>query len=160
MANLASVFGGNGFNPDDVVETSGDFPVIPKGDYRVVIEASEINPTKNGTGQMLMLKVVLEDNKRIIFDNLCVVHTNAVAQNIAQTKLKQITTSLGLKQVNDSSQLHDKPLIAHVDVELDKYRMEQAGTGEKIFRNNIKSYSPVSNAAPVDTSEMSEDVPF
>jgi hypothetical protein len=158
MANLSSVLGG-AFDPSTVVATQTEFSVIPKGDYVVTITASEINPTKNGNGQMLALKVTLENN-RSIFDNLCIVHSSVVAQNIAQTKLKQITESLGLKRVTDSSQLHDKPLVAHVTVELDKYQTEQKG--EKTYRNNISGYSPVSKVAanPVDTSEMSEDVPF
>ena len=162
--NLAAIMGG-AFNPENVAETNApEFTVLPKGDYRVIIEASEIKPTKAGNGQILTLRLKVFDetsqyNGRTLFDMLCVVHTSQVAQNIAQTKLKHIAESLKLKQVSDSTQLHDKPLIAHIQVEKDAYMTEQKG--ETMYRNNVKSYAPVQQSAPVLPGDtMSDDVPF
>lgn len=144
MANLASLFNNQPFKPNDVEEL--DFSPVPKGDYVILITESEIGMTKNGQGTLLTLKLVVQDGKykgRTVFENLCVQHSNEIAQRIAQIRLKQICDAVGVGQLVDSNQIHDKPLIAQIDMELDQYAMDKRGDGEKVYRNVIKGYGPV-----------------
>lgn len=163
MSNLSAIFGENGFNPDAVIETDApSFEVLPKGDYRIKVEASEVKPTKANNGTLLILKLVVDDidskfNNRVVFDQIVVQHTSTVAQGIGQTKLKHLTQALGLKAVSDTSQLHSQPVIAQIVVEKDDYMTSQKG--EQCFRNNVKSYAPIK--AQVGNADIaSEDIPF
>lgn len=163
MANLSSLFGNEGFKPEEVEDVLLDFEPLPKGQYRVQIVESEVLPTKSGTGTNLTLKLVVQDGKfknRVLFDNLCVVNENAKAQGISQTKLKQAIQSLGVKSLKDSSQLHNKDLMASIIVEKDDYKTKQQGNGEDVFRNNIRSYAPVKAAETVGADDFDEDAPF
>lgn len=149
MANLASLFGNKAFNPEDVEEVNIYFSPLPKGEYLIHITESEISENKSGTGSNLTLKLVVQDGKhsnRVLFDTLCVVHQNATAQAIAQTRLKQICEALKIGALKDTNQLHDKPLVVNLDVEKDKYRSEQTGQDE--FRNAIKGYRAAKKATP------------
>jgi hypothetical protein len=169
--NLSSLFGNVAFNPETVVPMEGGFNPIPKGTYQVLITESEIAPNKKGTGTNLTLKVVIQDGKyinRIVFDNLCVQHQNAVAQGIAQTKLAQICKALAIAELTDTSQLHDYLMSANVEVDFDEYGTNKQNNGEKVYRNSIKSYQAISGAVPGKVSpapvandfEYSNDVPF
>ena len=162
MANLSSLFG-TPFKPADVEEVNIDFSPLPKGEYPVHITESEIAENSRGTGTNLTLKLVVQDGKfknRVIFDNLCVQHTNQTAQAIAQTRLKQICESLKVSALKDTIQLHDKLLVVSVDVERDKYRSEQTGNEE--WRNQIKGYRSAKQAVkepePADVAE--DDIPW
>lgn len=164
MANLSVLFGNSAFKPADVEAVNTDFTPLPKGSYPIHITESEVRPTKAGDGSILGLKIVVQDGKysrRVLFDNLCVQHSNTTAQAIAQTRLKQICESLKITQLKDSSQLHNKELMVALDVELDKYATERSGGSELVYRNAIKGYAPVvvnkEANAPVDDFE---DVPF
>jgi hypothetical protein len=162
MANLAALFGNKAFNPLDVEELEVGFAPVPKGIYSIIIVESELTPNKNGTGTNLTLKLIIQEGKakgRTLFDTLCVVHKNEIAQRIAQTRMKQICTALGIGQVNDTSQFHDKPLSVSIDVELDEYSTNKRNDGEKVYRNIIKAYegSPVK---PVLATALDEDMPF
>lgn len=163
MANLSSLFGNKAFNPADVEEVSSDFSPLPKGQYLINITESEIVPNSKGTGSNLTLKLVVQDGKhrnRIVFDNLCVQHSNATAQAIAQTRLKQICEAVGLKKLTDTSQFHDKDLLVNVDVEFDEYQTNKHNNGEKYYRNSIKGYAPAKAAVTADGDVESEDIPF
>jgi len=159
MANLQSLFG-NAFNPAAVEEVNTDFSPLPKGEYLVQISDSEIAQNKSNTGTNLTLKLVVQDGKyknRIVFENLCVVHQNATAQGIAQSRLKQICEALKVKALKDTSQLHDKNLVVSVDVEKDKYKSDMTGQDE--WRNSIKGYraAKVQQAAVVE--ELATETP-
>lgn len=162
MANLSTLFGGKTFKPAEVEEVNTDFSPLPKGDYHVQITDSEIKPTSTGNGTLLTLKLMVQDGKfknRIVFENLCVQHTNATAQAIAQTRLKQICESLKLAQLKDSSQLHDKDLLVKLDVEFDDFQSKKNNT--ETYRNAIKGYSPfIGEPALADGDDFEDDVPF
>jgi hypothetical protein len=165
MANLSSLFGNTTFKPAEVEPLEMGFDPIPKGQYPIIITDSEIAPTKSGNGTMMTLKLVIQDGKfknRILFENLCVQHSNETAQRIAQTRLAQICQSLNISALKDSVQLHDKPLLINVDVELDKYQSDRQGS--TVYRNAIKGYAPAAPApkaaAPAVEEDILEDIPF
>ncbi len=164
MANLSSLFGNNAFKPAEVEEVEGGFDPVPKGQYTVQVTESEVMPNNLGTGTNLTLKLVIQDGKfknRVIFDNLCVVHKNATAQAIAQSKLKQICESVGIKALKDSSQLHDKNISVFIVVAKDDYKTEKQGVD--VFRNNIRSYASLKVTETLEDNEEAiadDDIPF
>ncbi len=162
MASLSALFGNKSFNPATV--EAMDFSPIPKGDYPITITESEIKPTINGKGTLLTLKLVItggKHNGRILFDNLCVQHSNEIAQRIAQTRLKQICDAVVIKSLTDSSQFHNKALRASIDLEIDDYQTNKRDDGEKVYRNTIKGYgSATPQAETVAPDDYEDDIPF
>jgi hypothetical protein len=84
----------------------------------VVITESEVKPNSKNTGQYLQLRMDVIDGKykgRVLFDRLNLWNQNPVAVEIAMKALKAIEVALGYTNgVNDSAELHNKPLTAKV----------------------------------------------
>lgn len=126
MANL------NGFDANQH-EPSG-FDVLPAGDYDVVIVASEMKPTKAGTGSFLYLKLQVLTGpyqNKPLFDRLNLDNPSATAVTIAKGTLSAICRAVGVMTPKDSAELHNKPLKATVRVTKD---------GEGNPSNEIKGY--------------------
>lgn len=125
------------------IDPNPRFDPLPAGDYNVIITESEIKPTRDGAGQYLQLKLEVQGGEfagRILFDRLNLWNNNRQAQEIAQRTLSQICHAVGQLQVNDSQELHYKPLVATV-----KIRQAQ---GNYDASNEIKGYK-ASAGAPV-----------
>jgi len=102
------------------VEPQGDSTPLPAGTYRIAIRESEMQPTRNGRGQYLLLEFeVLEGEHagRKLFDRLNLINDNPTAVEIAQRTLSAICHATGQMQVQDSVELHDIPMRAKVKVE-------------------------------------------
>ena len=123
------------------VEPLGSYEVLPPGKYLSQIVASEMRPTKDGSGQYLYLELdILEGaaRGRRLFDRLNLVNANAETVQIAQRTLSSICRAVGKLQVSNSEQLHLIPLIADVRV-----RPAKGMYGE----SNSMRYLPRSGAA-------------
>jgi hypothetical protein len=93
--------------------------VIPPGKYLVQIVNSEMKLTSTG-GELLWLEFDILDGEhkgRKLFDRLNLQNSNAQAVEIAQRALSAICHATGQMQVNDSQQLHYKPMVATVKVQ-------------------------------------------
>ena len=140
MANLGGTFDANEVEPQQA------FDVLPPADYKVQIVQSDMVTTKNGDGQYLWLEMDIIDGEyqgRKLWDRLNLMNPNQQAQDIAQKHLSAICHAVGQLSVQDSEELHFKPLIAKVKVEKRKDNDENA--------NRIGAYKPVSEqqtAAP------------
>ena len=127
------------------VEPMGTFDVLPPGKYVAHIIASEMRPTKDGTGQYLYLEIdILEGDARgrRLFDRLNLINGNPEAVQIAQRTLSSICRAVGKLQVSNSEQLHLIPLVADV-----KVRPPKGQYGES---NSIR-YLPCSGVATPQT---------
>ena len=137
MANL------QGFNAEEVEPAEGGFPVIPAGDYTVIITQSEMKPgSRDPSSQVLHLQLQVvggpnQNFKLRAFLNL--VNKNETAQKIGKGQLSAICRAVGVMTPNDSSELHNKPLTAVVTVQTD-------GDGNK--RNQVSGFKPQSQATP------------
>lgn len=146
----------NGFDASKVDPTP-KFETLPKGDYPVMIVDSEMKPTKKKDGQYLQLSIEVVDGPykgRMIFDRLNIVNQNAQAVEIAQRQLSQICHAVGVLAVRDSAELHNKPMIAHVDVEEGGPKPQNPdGTsgGKYSDKNAVKSYKPWAAGTPAPT---------
>lgn len=135
MSNLS------GFNAEEI-EPQGSFDPIPAGWYTVMIVASEMKPTKNGSGEYLQLRLDIIDGEyegRVLFDRLNLRNSNQTAVEIAQRQLSAICRAVGVMQPQDSSDLHDRPLRVKVSI-------RPAGNGHDAS-NEIKGYEALEGAA-------------
>jgi hypothetical protein len=128
-----------GFNAKEV-EPAGDFTPIPEGEYVAIITASEFKATKAAEesgkpedGQYLLLTLQLVDDPfagRTVFDRLNLVNKSDQAVEIAKKQLSSICRAIGRMTPEDSSQLHNIPLLV---------RLGQKTHEGKVY-NEVKSY--------------------
>lgn len=141
MANLA------GFDASQVPEQQ-EFSALPEGPYTVIATSSEMKPTKSGTGQYLQIVFEVLDGPqrgRKLWARMNLVNPNQTAVEIAQRELGALCRAVGVIKPNDSAELHNKPLIVEVSVEVDDRRRES---------NVIKKYLPAGpQAAPAPTGQ-------
>jgi hypothetical protein len=125
-----------GFDANQV-EPSSDFEPVPAGKYLAVITESEMKPNKAGTGSYLQLTFAIiegEHKGRFLWARLNLDNPNAVAVQIAKAELSAICRAVGVLAPNDSTDLHDLPLVIHVKCK------KRPDTGE--IANEVKGYSP------------------
>ena len=119
----------NGFNANDAPEPMS-FDPLPEGEYMATITGSEMKATKAGDGSYLSLEYTIIDGpyaNRKVWDNLNLDNPNAKAVTIAQGNLgaicKACAASSGNAQLetpNDSSELHDIPLLIKLAIKNDQ----------------------------------------
>ncbi|KAB1076684.1 DUF669 domain-containing protein [Methylobacterium soli] len=143
---------GNTFDPNEVPDDERSFEPMPAGDYNMQIVESDIAQTKAG-GDMLKLTLEVIDGpfaNRKVWDNLNIRNSNAVAQGIAQRALADICAATGTGPIEDSEDLHFKPLVVTLKIE--------PARGEYDARNAVKKYKarggqpPAAKAAPAQRS--------
>lgn len=125
----------NGFNAQNI-EPAAPRGTIPAGKYKAVITASEERPNKAMTGTILKFSLqVIEGPHQgaYVFDQLNVNNPSETAQEIAQRQLSAICRAVGVYTPEDSSDLHNKPLIVTVKVE----NSEKYGA-----QNKVAGYEP------------------
>ena len=139
MGNLS------GFDAKTVEPSS--FDVLPAGDYEICIVGSCMQMTKKGDGKYLSLELQVlggPHKGRKLFDNLNLMNPSPKAVEIAKGTLSAICRAVGVLTPNDSSELHDKPLRAAVDIEDD----QQFGR-----KNRVKGYKPLSGSLETATAK-------
>lgn len=110
----------NKANTENNNESMADRTPIPAGDYVAQIIKSEMKATKAKTGHYLSLhfKIIHGDHiNKLVFTNLNLDNPNAIAVEIAVKELNSICQALDLIGVEDSAELHDKPLVISVKIE-------------------------------------------
>lgn len=134
MANLA------GFDASQVPQQQ-DFSALPEGKYVVIAIASEEKPNSKGTGTYLQFTFeVLEGpcKGRRLWARLNLNNPSTSAKDIAQRELGAICRAVGIIKPNDSSEIHNKPILVTVKVEVDEVKKRE--------NNVITRYEAVSGA--------------
>lgn len=112
---------GAAFNPQDHDTTQSDFSPLPNGIFRLEVSASDVVPTKAGTGTILKLTYdVVEPEEfkgRRIFGNLNIENPNSTAQQIGQKELASLCRAVELSEIEDSESLHFITFTAKVGLE-------------------------------------------
>ena len=124
------------------VEPVKEFTLLPEGDYTLMITSSEIKTTKAGTGQYLALTIEVVDGAysgRKLWENINFDNPNPTAVKIAKQTLAGIMSALGLVSVNDTEELHDKPLVGKIKIK------QRKDTGA--MENVISSFKEASTGA-------------
>lgn len=117
------------------IEPLQPFSALPPGRYNAAIEDSEIKTTKAGTGEYLQLTFGVLDGEhagRKLWARLNIRNPNKTAEEIAARELAAVCLAVGLTRVNDSAELHNRPLGIEVGVEKNQQ------TGEDT--NRIRAY--------------------
>lgn len=99
------------------------FDTVPAGWYNVLVDESELKPTKNGDGAYLNVRYNILDGQfagRKLFSRINLKNANPVAQEIGFKQLSAIAHATGVLQVADSSQLHNIPIKVKVKIRKDK----------------------------------------
>ena len=140
----------NDFNAHDVDPNFG-FEAIPAGDYLAAITGSEMKPTKAGTGAYLELTFQILEGEyqgRLVWSRLNLDNPNAQAVQIARAELSAICRAVGVMTPQDSSELHDLPLVIKVRCR------KREDNGE--LTNEIKGYA---SRTLEKVKTVSEDMP-
>lgn len=116
----------SGFNANEVPEQQS-FDAIPEGAYVMIATASEFKPTKNGNGEYLQFTLEVLDGQykgRKCWVRLNLKNPNTTAVDIAQRELGALCRAVGVITPQDSAELHNKPFLATVKVEVDDKKRE------------------------------------
>ncbi len=98
------------------------FEVLPAGVYSVVATDSEVKPTKNGSGQVAQFTMQVVEGVhtgRKIFARFNIANQNPEAERIGQSQFSAFCHAAGVLQVNDTAQLHGRPVRAKVKIRKD-----------------------------------------
>lgn len=131
------------FNAQEVSPES-QFTPLPNGEYPVIITESEMKPTKAGDGEYLQLTLEVVEGQfkgRKMWDRLNLKNPNATAVEIAQRALSQICRAVNHLNLQDTVELHHKPLIAKVAV----------SSNNGYESNDVKEYKAYGGAATAPT---------
>jgi len=108
------------FNVQSVQPNIGRPDPVPEGWYNCVISESEVKPTKDNNGYYLELTFTILDGTykgQKFWDRLNIQNANQKAQEIAWGTLATIAIAVGINDhIQDSEELHNKPLKAKVKV--------------------------------------------
>lgn len=145
MANLGMNFDAN------AVEPSAPIELLQPGDYPAQIVQSEMKDTSKGDGgERLSLEFDIIDGPakgRKLWAGLNLKNANPKTVEIAQRELSAICHAVGKLNVNDSEELHFKPMLVTVKV--------VPATTERAAKNEIKGYKALSNKPPVQRTAAS-----
>lgn len=121
---------GLNFDARTVDPASAGASGLPVGDHPVIIESSEVKPTKEQDGGYLQLNLRAIDGPAKGLTGvwrLNLYNSSPKAVEIAYKQLSAICHCVGVYQVNDSSALHNKPFIAVVGPQSDPKYTEVKG---------------------------------
>lgn len=103
-----------------IEERSNNFGPLPAGDYEMMIVKSEHRATKKNDGHYLEFEMHVisgEHSGRRLWERLNLDNPNQKTVKIAEEMLAKLCMALGLDDVEDSEQLHDRPFIAEVGID-------------------------------------------
>lgn len=121
------------------------FSPIPAGVYVAQVVDSDLKPLKSGNGEGLSLTMEVLDGEcrgRKVFANLNIRHTNPEAQRIGQSQLSALCHAAGVIRLQDTTQLHNKPLRMRVKIR------KQEGYDD---RNEVSGFEPFAGSVPAVT---------
>lgn len=137
-----------------------EYALIPKGDYTAEITRSEIkdfhwqNSGASGQELSLMFKIIEgEYAGRVIFANPQL-SNNKFDSFVSQGRklLAQIAAACSIKQLSDSTQLHDKPLQIKLGIEVSKNPQYED-------KNIVQKVAPLAGGAPRPNFTAQPQVP-
>lgn len=125
------------------------FEPLPEGDYLMIVESSELKPTKAGTGSGINMKLQVIDGPckgRTMFWWLNYNNPNETAQRIGRSELASLCRAVNILNPKDTMELHNIPFRAHVVVTPAK---DGYDAGNKIKK--VESKSAAATAAAINT---------
>lgn len=130
------------FDASRVAPDEGRGDPVPPGWYVAAMEKSEMKPTKDGVNMMLACSFAILDGQykgRKFFFNFNLQHTNPQTVSIAYAQLSAVCHAVQLLQVNDSSELHGRPLKVKLKV--------RPAEGQYAAANDVEAFKHVQDPA-------------
>lgn len=140
------------FNASEVSTQQSGYEPRPAGDYTMQVVNSDMRTTKSGTGQYLWLEfdILSGPVRGKYFERLNLFNDNAKAVEIANRQLSAICNAVGLVSLQDSEQLHMKPMKVVLKVSESKDGSLQ--NNAKYLPLNATSAAAPAPAAPAAAS--------
>jgi hypothetical protein len=148
------------FDASKVETVENDYTPLPVGEYKAVITASEVCETKsNPDNKYLKFTFEVIDGKykgRKLFENLNLWRDGSskkddITMRIAQSNLAQMCRAVGMTSINNSEELHNKPLVIKVKV---TPASADYGEGNAITAyKSLNGGNTLANAAPVPKTQ-------
>lgn len=117
---------------------------IPAGVYLAQAVESDVRNLKSGNGQALAITFEVTQGQyagRKVFANLNVRHTNPDAERIGQSQLSALCHAVGVINLQDSVQLHMRPVMIRVKIRKDE-------SGQYGDKNEVSGFeAPAQGAA-------------
>lgn len=128
------------FNTESAPKRESNYELLPAGWYVAQVTESDIVPLNSGMGQALKLTFeVLSDGyrNRKVWARLNIQHSGSpTAERIANEQLRELCESIGVVRMNDTVELHNKPVQIRVKIRKDT-------TGQYEDQNEVAGYKPV-----------------
>ena len=140
------------FNATEVASQQTGYEPRPAGEYTMQVVNSDMRTTKSGNGQYLWLEfdILSGPVRGKFFERLNLFNENTKAVEIANRQLSAICNAVGLVSLQDSEQLHMKPLKVVLKVSESKDGSLQ--NTAKYFPLNSAPAQVASAAAPAAAS--------
>jgi len=108
------------FVTDD--EADANLDPIPAGTVAtVIIKDSEIKTTRAGTGEYIKITMEVAEPEeyagRLVWHNFNVVNPNEKAVQIGRGQLKRLNQILGIKELQDTAELHGQPFKVSLGIQ-------------------------------------------
>lgn len=131
MAQLQSPFNAQQFDPKQ-----GSFEQLPVGKHPVVIVASEIKPTSDNTGGMIVYQLQVIDGPAKGAEGpyrVNLYNASDKARSIAESQQSALCYVTGVFMVQDTAQLHNIPFVVEVkEQSLTLQQLEKKNAGETV----------------------------
>lgn len=124
------------FDTNTVEKRENNYELLPAGWYAAQVIESDIVNLKSGNGQAIKLTFeVLSDGYRgrKVWSQLNIRHTNPKAETIAQQQLRELCDSIGVVRMQDTAELHNKPMQVKVKIRKDE-------TGQYEDQNEVTGF--------------------
>lgn len=141
-----------------IEERNTSFGPLPAGDYEMMIVKSETKPTKAGTGHYLECEMHVlagAHSGRRHWERFNLDNPNAQAVKIAQESLARLCNAIGVDEVNDSEDLHDRPFVAEIGIDK-KDDQRNVIWGYKAIGGHINNAKPKAAPAPAPSAAPSK----
>jgi hypothetical protein len=128
------------FKASNVELTERSYDALPEGDYEMIVTKSDTKPTKAGNGHYLELEMQIiagQFSGRRHWERLNLDNPSQRTVKIAQEQLARLCMAVGLDEIQDSEELHDRAFIATLGI--DK---------KDATRNVVWDYKPAEGASP------------
>jgi hypothetical protein len=126
------------FDTNSVEKRENNYELLPAGWYTAQVTESEIVRLNSGNGSALKLTIeVLQDGYRgrKVWARLNVQHSNPKAEQIAQQQLRELCDSIGVVRMQDTVELHNKPVSV-------KLKIRKDDTGQYEDQNEVTGFKP------------------
>lgn len=127
------------FDTNTVEKRENNYELLPAGWYTAQVIESDIVALKSGNGRAVKLTLeVLQDGYRgrRVWAQLNVQHNNPQAEQIAQQQLRELCDSIGIVRMQDTVELHNKPVQI-------KVKVRKSDNPQYEDSNDITGFKPV-----------------